>query len=59
MKAACDISFRQSRAATCVLMKDAHTPDVLDASMIADAQAVEHYEIAAMGPSLLGQDSSG
>jgi len=38
-----------SRAATCVLMKDAHTPDVLDASMIADAQAVEHYEIARYG----------
>lgn len=30
-------------------MKDAHTPDVLDASMIADAQAVEHYEIARYG----------
>jgi ferritin-like metal-binding protein YciE len=30
-------------------MKDADTPDVLDASMIADAQAVEHYEIARYG----------
>lgn len=30
-------------------MKDAKDPDVLDASMIADAQAVEHYEIARYG----------
>ena len=30
-------------------MKEADTPDVLDASMIADAQAVEHYEIARYG----------
>lgn len=27
-------------------MKNADDPDVLDASMTADAQAVEHYEIA-------------
>jgi ferritin-like metal-binding protein YciE len=30
-------------------MKDAKAPDVLDAGMIADAQAVEHYEIARYG----------
>jgi len=30
-------------------MKDAKDPDVLDAGMIADAQAVEHYEIARYG----------
>lgn len=30
-------------------MKDAKDPDVLDAAMIADAQAVEHYEIARYG----------
>jgi ferritin-like metal-binding protein YciE len=30
-------------------MKDAKEPDVLDAGMIADAQAVEHYEIARYG----------
>jgi ferritin-like metal-binding protein YciE len=30
-------------------MKEAETPDVLDAGMIADAQAVEHYEIARYG----------
>jgi ferritin-like metal-binding protein YciE len=30
-------------------MKDADTPDVRDAGMIADAQAVEHYEIARYG----------
>ncbi|HZP10409.1 ferritin-like domain-containing protein [Methyloceanibacter sp.] len=30
-------------------MKDAKTADVLDAGMIADAQAVEHYEIARYG----------
>jgi ferritin-like metal-binding protein YciE len=30
-------------------MKDAESPDVLDAGMIADAQAVEHYEIARYG----------
>jgi ferritin-like metal-binding protein YciE len=31
------------------VMKEAETPDVLDAGMIADAQAVEHYEIARYG----------
>ena len=31
------------------MMKEAETPDVLDAGMIADAQAVEHYEIARYG----------
>jgi len=30
-------------------MKEAKDPDVLDAGMIADAQAVEHYEIARYG----------
>jgi len=30
-------------------MKEAKEPVVLDASMIADAQAVEHYEIARYG----------
>jgi ferritin-like metal-binding protein YciE len=30
-------------------MKEAADPDVLDAGMIADAQAVEHYEIARYG----------
>jgi ferritin-like metal-binding protein YciE len=30
-------------------MKDAKDPQVLDAGMIADAQAVEHYEIARYG----------
>ena len=30
-------------------IKDAKDPDVLDAGMIADAQAVEHYEIARYG----------
>ena len=30
-------------------MKDAKDPDVCDAGMIADAQAVEHYEIARYG----------
>jgi ferritin-like metal-binding protein YciE len=30
-------------------MKDAKAPDVLDAGTIADAQAVEHYEIARYG----------
>ena len=30
-------------------MKEAEDPDVLDAGMIADAQAVEHYEIARYG----------
>jgi ferritin-like metal-binding protein YciE len=30
-------------------MKEAKGPDVLDAGMIADAQAVEHYEIARYG----------
>ena len=30
-------------------MKEARDPDVLDAGMIADAQAVEHYEIARYG----------
>ena len=30
-------------------MKDAKDPNVLDAGMIADAQAVEHYEIARYG----------
>jgi ferritin-like metal-binding protein YciE len=30
-------------------MKDAADADVLDAGMIADAQAVEHYEIARYG----------
>ncbi len=30
-------------------MKEAGDPDVLDAGMIADAQAVEHYEIARYG----------
>ena len=30
-------------------MKDAKDPDVLDAGMLADAQAVEHYEIARYG----------
>ena len=30
-------------------MKDAKDPEVLDAGMIADAQAVEHYEIARYG----------
>jgi ferritin-like metal-binding protein YciE len=30
-------------------MKEAHDPNVLDAGMIADAQAVEHYEIARYG----------
>jgi ferritin-like metal-binding protein YciE len=30
-------------------MKDADDPEVLDASMIADAQVVEHYEIARYG----------
>jgi ferritin-like metal-binding protein YciE len=30
-------------------MKEAKTPDVCDAGMIADAQAVEHYEIARYG----------
>ena len=30
-------------------MKEAKDPDVLDALMIADAQAVEHYEIARYG----------
>lgn len=30
-------------------MRDAKEPDVLDAGMIADAQAVEHYEIARYG----------
>ena len=30
-------------------MKEAKDPDVLDAGMIADAQAVEHYEIAHYG----------
>jgi ferritin-like metal-binding protein YciE len=30
-------------------MKEAKDPVVLDASMIADAQAVEHYEIARYG----------
>lgn len=30
-------------------MKEAKNPDVLDAGMIADAQAVEHYEIARYG----------
>jgi ferritin-like metal-binding protein YciE len=30
-------------------IKDADTPDVRDAGMIADAQAVEHYEIARYG----------
>jgi ferritin-like metal-binding protein YciE len=30
-------------------MRDAKDPDVLDAGMIADAQAVEHYEIARYG----------
>jgi ferritin-like metal-binding protein YciE len=30
-------------------MKSAKDPDVLDAGMIADAQAVEHYEIARYG----------
>ena len=30
-------------------MKDAKDPDVLDAGMIADAQAVDHYEIARYG----------
>jgi len=30
-------------------MKEAKDPDVLDADMIADAQAVEHYEIARYG----------
>jgi ferritin-like metal-binding protein YciE len=31
------------------LMQDADDPDVLDAGMIADAQAVEHYEISRYG----------
>jgi ferritin-like metal-binding protein YciE len=31
------------------VMKEAQDPDVLDAGMIADAQAVEHYEIARYG----------
>ena len=30
-------------------MKEAKEPKVLDAGMIADAQAVEHYEIARYG----------
>ncbi len=30
-------------------MKEAEDPNVLDAGMIADAQAVEHYEIARYG----------
>jgi len=30
-------------------IKEAGDPDVLDAGMIADAQAVEHYEIARYG----------
>jgi len=30
-------------------MKNADDPDVLDASMTADAQAVEHYELARYG----------
>jgi ferritin-like metal-binding protein YciE len=30
-------------------MKEAKEPEVLDAGMIADAQAVEHYEIARYG----------
>jgi ferritin-like metal-binding protein YciE len=30
-------------------MKNADDPDVLDASMTADAQAIEHYEIARYG----------
>src|SRR5690606_31121592 len=30
-------------------MKEAKDPDVLDVGMIADAQAVEHYEIARYG----------
>ncbi len=31
------------------MMQDAADPDVLDAGMIADAQAVEHYEISRYG----------
>ena len=30
-------------------MKNTDDPDVLDAGMLADAQAVEHYEIARYG----------
>jgi ferritin-like metal-binding protein YciE len=30
-------------------MKEAKEPEVLDAGMIADAQAIEHYEIARYG----------
>ena len=40
-------------------MKDADTPDVLDASMIADAQAVEHYEIARYGTLIAWAESLG
>ena len=40
-------------------MKDADTPDVRDASMIADAQAVEHYEIARYGTLIASAEQLG
>ena len=38
-------------------MKEAKEPKVLDAGMIADAQAVEHYEIALWHADRLGQSA--
>ena len=40
-------------------MKEAADPDVLDADMIADARAVEHYEIARYARSSPGPISLG
>jgi ferritin-like metal-binding protein YciE len=40
-------------------MKEAADPDVLDAGMIADAQAVEHYEIARYGTLIAWADELG
>src|SRR4030095_12651397 len=40
-------------------MKEAKDPDVLDAGMIADAQAVEHYEIARYGTMIASEKQLG
>ena len=40
-------------------MKEAKEPKVLDAGMIADAQAVEHYEIARYGTLIAGANQLG
>ncbi len=40
-------------------MKEIDDPDVLDAGMIADAQAVEHYEIARYGTLIAWADQLG